>query len=140
MRVVRASKSAVISAPTRAVYSLIADYRQGHPRMLPPRYFPRLKVERGGVGAGTNDRTELKKTQMPPVFLQVMVKPNARTSSFAQEADGTWVARLKSPPVDGKANDELIALVAAHFRCRKTAVTIKSGASGRRKRIKVDRP
>ena len=77
---------------------------------------------------------------MPPVFLQVIVKPNARTSSFAQEADGTWVARLKSPPVDGKANDELIALVAAHFRCRKTAVTIKSGASGRRKRIKVDRP
>jgi polyketide cyclase/dehydrase/lipid transport protein len=59
-RVVRASKSALISAPSRTVYSLIADYRNGHPRMLPRRYFPRLEVERGGLGAGTIIRFEVK--------------------------------------------------------------------------------
>jgi hypothetical protein len=53
MSVVRASRSAVVPASARAVYALIADYRDGHPRMLPPQYFPRLDVEEGGTGAGT---------------------------------------------------------------------------------------
>ena len=74
---------------------------------------------------------------MALVTLQVKVKPRARESALAQIADGTWVARLKSPPVDGKANEELVALVAAHFGVRKAAVTIKAGASGRTKLIQV---
>ena len=60
MRLVQASKSGLVPAPPRAVYSLIADYRSGHPRMLPRRYFPRLEVERGGVGAGTIIRFEVR--------------------------------------------------------------------------------
>ena len=47
------------------------------------------------------------------------------------------MAQLKSPPVDGKANKELIGLVADHFRCRKADVEIKSGASGRMKLVKI---
>ena len=74
---------------------------------------------------------------MPATFLQVKVKPNARTSSLAQTPDGSWMAQLKSPPVDGRANEELIALVARHFRCGKAAVSIKSGASGRIKLVKI---
>jgi len=53
MSTVRAEASALVRAPARAVYQLLADYRDGHPRILPKRYFPWLKVERGGVGAGT---------------------------------------------------------------------------------------
>ena len=33
-------------------------------------------------------------------------------SELTQAADGTWVATLKAPPVDGKANTELVGLVA----------------------------
>jgi len=72
------------------------------------------------------------------VFLQIKVKPNARISSLEQNADGTWLAKLKSPPVDGKANQELVALVAERFRCPKSAVSIKAGASGRTKLIQVE--
>jgi len=71
------------------------------------------------------------------VIIQVKVKPRSRTSGLAREPDGTWTARLKSPPVDGKANAELVALVAAHFRRPKAAVSIKSGVSGRRKIVQV---
>lgn len=71
------------------------------------------------------------------MILQIKVKLKARASSLEQQPDGTWIARLKSPPVNGRANDELVALVADHFRCRKTAVTIKSGASGRTKLVKI---
>jgi uncharacterized protein (TIGR00251 family) len=69
--------------------------------------------------------------------LQVKVKPNARQSLLTQQADGSWLAELKSPPVDGKANEELIALVARHFGCRKAQVTIRSGASGRLKLLQI---
>jgi uncharacterized protein (TIGR00251 family) len=69
--------------------------------------------------------------------LQVKVKPNARQSLLTQQADGSWLAELKSPPVDGKANEELIALVARHFGCRKAQVTIRSGASGRLKPLQI---
>jgi uncharacterized protein (TIGR00251 family) len=55
-----------------------------------------------------------------------------------QETDGSWTARVKSPPVDGKANKELVALVADRFRCPKSAVSIKSGASGRSKLVKIE--
>jgi uncharacterized protein (TIGR00251 family) len=73
-------------------------------------------------------------------IIQVKVSPRARVSSLTQAPDGTWVAKLKSPPVDGKANAELIALVAEQFKCSKAAVSIKAGASGRRKLIKIDAP
>jgi uncharacterized protein (TIGR00251 family) len=75
---------------------------------------------------------------MAGVVLQVKVKPRARVSELSQATDGTWVAKLKAPPVDGKANEELVALVAEKFQCRKAAVTIKAGASGRIKLVKVE--
>jgi uncharacterized protein (TIGR00251 family) len=74
------------------------------------------------------------------MILQVKVKPNSSTSALEQLPDKTWVARLKAPPVDGKANAELIALVAGHFGCRKAAVNIKTGASSRIKRVHIDDP
>lgn len=69
--------------------------------------------------------------------LQVKVKPNARVSALEQAADGTWLAQLKSPPVDGKANAELIELVARRFGCAKSAVVIKTGAGSKLKRVVV---
>lgn len=78
--------------------------------------------------------------------LTVQRDENAAGQGQAQRAhqqlraapDGTWLAQLKSPPVDGKANEELIALVARHFGCRKAQVTLRSGASGRMKLLQVD--
>ena len=71
-------------------------------------------------------------------FIEVKVKPNAGASMLRQDETGLWLAELKSPPVDGKANAELIALVAKHFGCRKSAVSIKSGSSGRVKLLKIE--
>ena len=79
-----------------------------------------------------------RRTKMSSVIMQVKVKPRARVSALTQSPDGTWLARLKAPPVDGKANDELVTLVAEYFQCSKAAVSIKSGAAGRMKLVKVD--
>lgn len=51
--------SRIPAAPDR-VYGIIADYRNGHRQILPPRVFTNLEVERGGVGAGTIIRFEMR--------------------------------------------------------------------------------
>ena len=70
-------------------------------------------------------------------ILQVKAKPNSRVSELTQQDDGTWLAQLKSPPVDGKANAELVELVARTFGCTKSSVTIKTGAGSKLKRVLV---
>lgn len=69
--------------------------------------------------------------------IQVKVKPGSSVSALEDAGNGQWIARVKSPPVDGRANAELIALVAKHFGCPKSAVTIRTGASGRTKLIRI---
>jgi uncharacterized protein (TIGR00251 family) len=70
-------------------------------------------------------------------ILEIKVKPGSRVDELTQLDDGTWQARVKAPPVDGKANEALIALVATHFGVRKAQVSIKSGASSRLKRVSI---
>jgi len=71
------------------------------------------------------------------MILQIKVKPRSRVSELSQATDGTWIAKVKSPPVDGKANEELVNLVAEKFQCRKSAVSIKAGTSSRTKLVEV---
>lgn len=53
MQQITVEESAVIGAPTSKVYDIIADYRNGHPHIVPKKYFKSVEVEYGGVGAGT---------------------------------------------------------------------------------------
>ena len=71
--------------------------------------------------------------------IQIKVKPNAQVSALQEIANGPWLAQLKSPPVDGKANQELVTLIARHFGCPKSAVSIKSGLTGRIKLVRIER-
>jgi hypothetical protein len=59
MDTVRVESSAVIDASPAEVYAIFADYRNAHPQILPKPYFGDLKVEQGGVGAGTVFRTRI---------------------------------------------------------------------------------
>lgn len=56
MPLLTATASRTMDVPAAAVYAVLADYHEGHPRILPPKYFSGLVVERGGVGAGTEIR------------------------------------------------------------------------------------
>jgi uncharacterized protein len=76
--------------------------------------------------------------RMRSLVLKVKVKPNARASSLVQADDGSWFAQVMSPPVDGRANAELQTLVAKRFKCRRSDVTLRSGASGRIKLVRVE--
>ena len=71
--------------------------------------------------------------------LRIKVKPNTRESRLEPPTEGDlWSARLKSPPVDGKANEELIRLIADYFDCARSRVSIRSGAGARIKLVRID--
>lgn len=69
---------------------------------------------------------------------RVKVKPNAKQQKIIEEGDGSLTVHLKSPPVDGKANEELIKLLAKKFDVPKSHIYIKSGLSSRHKLIEID--
>jgi uncharacterized protein (TIGR00251 family) len=56
---------------------------------------------------------------------RVKVKPNAKQQKIEELADGSLNVHLKSPPVDGKANEELIKLLAKDFDVPKSSIRIK---------------
>ena len=69
---------------------------------------------------------------------RVKVKPNSKQQSIKEETDGSFTIHLKSPPVDGKANEELIKILAKKFDLPKSKIRIKSGLSFRQKLIEID--
>ncbi|MBE9028600.1 DUF167 domain-containing protein [filamentous cyanobacterium LEGE 11480] len=72
------------------------------------------------------------------MILQIKVKPNAKQQALTQQEDGTWFASLKSPPVDGKANAELIKLRSKAFKVSKCDITIKTDAEAKLKLVEID--
>jgi len=69
--------------------------------------------------------------------LDVRVMPRAGRSGFGGLRDGALLVRLAAAPVDGAANDELIALLAKTLRIPRRAITIVSGERSRTKRVRI---
>jgi uncharacterized protein len=69
---------------------------------------------------------------------KVKVKPNSKQQKIVEQPDGTLTVHLKSLPVDGKANEELIKLLAEQFDVPKSCIRIKSGLASRQKLIEID--
>ncbi len=72
------------------------------------------------------------------MIIEVRVKPNSRQSKIETNEQGGLVAFVKAQPIEGKANAELISLLASHFNIHKRQLSIKTGASGRMKRVELD--
>jgi uncharacterized protein (TIGR00251 family) len=71
------------------------------------------------------------------LVLEVRVQPRASKSEFAGTFADRVKIRLNAPPVDGRANDELVAFLAAAFGVPRARVNIVHGLSGRDKRVRV---
>lgn len=69
--------------------------------------------------------------------LTLHIQPGAKKTEVAGEHGDALKIRLAAPPVDGKANAALIAFVADRLGIAKSAVTLKSGQTSRRKVLEV---
>jgi hypothetical protein len=71
------------------------------------------------------------------VTLTIKVQPRARKNALIGELAGALKIAVTAPPVDGRANDACVTLLAAALKVPRSAVTITSGQSGRVKVIHV---
>jgi len=70
------SVSKLIHSPAQVIYSIIADYINGHPMILPKPPFVSLKVEKGGTGAGTEIIVKMEMFGKIQSFRAVVSEPN----------------------------------------------------------------
>jgi hypothetical protein len=59
MKTFRVEGTAIINASAKVVYDIIADYHNGHPNIVPKKYFSDIAVEKGGWGEGTTIRFKM---------------------------------------------------------------------------------
>ena len=71
------------------------------------------------------------------VTFQVYVVPRASRSEIVGEYNGALRVRLAAAPVDGAANEELIAVLAKALHVSRSAVEITSGHTSKIKRVRV---
>jgi uncharacterized protein (TIGR00251 family) len=71
------------------------------------------------------------------VSFSVRVTPRASANAVGGEREGTLLVRVTAPPVDGKANDAVVILLAKALRVPRGAIRVEQGAAARTKRVSV---
>jgi uncharacterized protein (TIGR00251 family) len=72
------------------------------------------------------------------MILAIRVIPRARKNAVAGMRGDALLMRLAAPPVEGAANDALIAYLAELFERPRRNFTILSGHKSRDKRVQID--
>lgn len=95
----------VVAAPPGAVYAAIADYREGHPQIVPPRFFRNFVVEQGGVGAGTIVRFEaVVLGRAHPMRAEITEPIPGRVLAERDMDRGTYTTFTVEPRDDGRSS------------------------------------
>jgi uncharacterized protein (TIGR00251 family) len=71
------------------------------------------------------------------MLLRVRVQPRASRDELLGWDGVTLRVRVSAAPVDGEANEALVALLARSFRVPRSAVTLERGAHGRDKLVRI---
>ena len=71
------------------------------------------------------------------VLLHVSVMPNAKRTEVDGLHDGALRVRLAAPPIEGRANDALVAWIARQLNVPKRDVELLRGQAGRRKQLAI---
>lgn len=113
------SASAVIPARKERVYSLIANYRDGHPRIV-PKQFSDMVVEQGGIGAGTVIRFQMSMFGKKQSFRAAITEPEpgrvlVETDLDTNGAVTTFTVDPSSAPADSRVTISTVLPVRAGF-------------------------
>ena len=70
--------------------------------------------------------------------LRIKIKPGSKKNQLQKDASGGWQLRVKSPPVDGRANEEVVQLLSGILSISKSAIILKSGQRNSQKLFQVE--
>ena len=119
------SASALIPAPPQMLYDIIADYRDGHPRILPKPPFVSLEVERGGTGSGTHILVRARTLGRSGEFRSVVSEPEPGRVLVETNDNGFVTTFTVDPRDDGRQAQVTIS----------TAMTVPDGIGGTLQRL-----
>jgi len=74
------------------------------------------------------------------LLLNIRVQPKASKDEFAEQLGDVIKIRITAPPIDGKANNHLIAFLGKTFGIARSQIEIISGQNSRIKRLKIKSP
>ena len=74
------------------------------------------------------------------LLLDCHLQPRASKDEFAGLHGERLKIRLTAPPLDGKANAQLLAFLAVAFGVAKSQVSLESGEQSRQKRVRIRQP
>lgn len=108
MATIRIEAAARVEAPAADVYAVLADYRDGHPRILPRQMYG-LEVTGGpGVGHGTEIRFRARAPGGERVFRMAVTEPEPGRVLVETDVDSGTVTRFTVEPA-GAASHVRIA-------------------------------
>lgn len=70
--------------------------------------------------------------------ISVRVKANAKENEVQETGKNQFLVKVKAPAKEGKANKELIEVLAKHFKVPKSCVTIIAGLKSNRKIVSIE--
>ncbi len=117
----RIAASALLRAPAARVYATLADYHDGHQRILPRPPFVALAVEQGGVGAGTVVNFQMKVAGQTRSFHSIISEPEPGRVLVEADARAGTVTTFRVEPRENGA---------AAFVTIETDTPVRAGLAG----------
>jgi uncharacterized protein (TIGR00251 family) len=71
------------------------------------------------------------------VRISVRAKPRSSKAGVEGMKEGALVVRVTAPPIDGKANDEIVEVLAKHFGLKKSDIAWISGERSKNKILEL---
>jgi len=106
-----------IDAPPSRVYSIVADYHQHHPRILPPEYFKAIRVDEGGIGAGTRLTVTMRVLGTTQTFQHNVSEPEPGRVLVESDAEGYSVTTFVVDAADSRRAS--VPSITTEFTARK---------------------
>ena len=69
--------------------------------------------------------------------ISVKVKPGSRNEGVSKVDDLHYIASVKAPPVEGKANDAIVKVPSDYFKVPKSHISISKGGHSKNKIIEI---
>jgi uncharacterized protein len=99
----------------------------------------RLRALAGGPKLNL-DGLRRRLLQNGSIVIDARVSPRASASEITEiQSDGLLKVRLNAIPERGKANEELVTLLAKSFEVPRSGIQILSGETSQRKRVRISR-
>lgn len=95
------SETAQMQAAPEIVYGIFADYHEAHPSVLPRPHFGTLVVERGGTGAGTRFRVDVRQGMGRKTYRMDVTEPRPGHELLESDLDSDLTTTFTVEPAGG---------------------------------------